>query len=63
MSIRDNNRVIIIEDGTTGEILDTINIGTYNFGTINSMIMDLFYKTLIENHHSITIKEGYKNYA
>lgn len=61
MSIRDYNKVIIMENGTTGEILDTVKIGQYNYGTLNGMVMDLFYKTVIEDNHTLMLKVGYKN--
>lgn len=57
MSIRDYNKVIIITDATTGDIIQNIKIRLFKEKTILDMIGDILVDDK-QNEHGILIKYG-----
>lgn len=61
MSVKDYDKVIQIEDSTTGNIIQVLDYGDLSFETINSFSSDLIWKYVIKNEHNLTFKLGYKS--
>lgn len=53
-----NGFVISVCDALNGQIIDTFKTGTYNMGTIERCITDLFYRYVVDNQHGLIIKIG-----
>lgn len=58
MSVRGYGYVISVTDALNGNVLDTFNTQTYNMGTIERCITDIFYKYVVDNQHGIIVKIG-----
>lgn len=58
MSVRNNNFCISVCDSLNGKIIDTFSYDTYNIGTIERCITDLFYKYVVDNQHGLIIRVG-----
>lgn len=60
MGIRDLNKVIIITDCLTGEVITTIDKSLYDLNCVKYMIGELFARDF-DNENGIMIKYGYKS--
>lgn len=61
MSVKDYDKVIQIEDSTTGNILQVLDYNDFSYETINGIVTDYFWKCTMKNEHSLTFKLGYKS--
>ena len=61
MSVRDKDEVIIVQNSTTGDIIDMIDVQVYNTGTISCMINDILNKVVYEDYQGLLIKKGYRS--
>lgn len=60
MGIKDLNKVIIITDCLTGQVITTIDKTMYDIDCLQYMIGQIF-KNDFDNENGIMIKYGYKN--
>lgn len=59
MSVRYNSGYCIsLTDALTGQVIDTFNTNTYNMGTIERCVVDLFYRFVVDNQRGLIIKIG-----
>lgn len=59
MSVKDLNKVIIISDCLTGEIITVIDKNMYDLNCLTYMIGQLFSNDY-DSEHGLMIKYGYK---
>lgn len=61
MSVRVKNEVLIIQNATTGNIIDTIDMQTYTLDAVSIMIKDILNQVVYKDYHDLLIKKGYKS--
>ena len=60
MSVRDNNKSIIITDALTGHVLQVLDFSTLSYDSITNVINDFTYRFVYEDEHGIMIRVGNK---
>lgn len=61
MSVRDINKVIIVTNGLTGQVVDTIKLDNYSSTSVLCMLEDLMSRYILDNEQGLIIKVGYNN--
>lgn len=61
MSVKDKDEVLIIQNATTGDIIDMIDVQTYSIVTISCMINDLLDNVVYKDYQGLLIKKGYRS--
>ena len=61
MSVRDINKVIIVTNGLTGQVVDTIKLDNYSSTSVLCMLEDLMSRYILDNEQGLIVKVGYNN--
>lgn len=57
MSIMKSNDKIIIQDGLTGKVIISFDDDLFSSDTLNGIINDIVYSSIIDDDHGLIIKK------